>query len=190
VNRRHFLLSTAASGVGLILPAVAERILAAVAATNAPVIEPSIHASRTLFAVDLGGYYQLNLDSPEADFPETYKTTWREYLAATYRGDLQLGMSDFDIRPEQLDTIGTFETDVEQWALTESPNARAFRLLSNLDIGPRWVAPSGGLGYIEFVDGDGPGNDYRGVHVPDDISLSLLQVRLDALKTGLQLVVA
>ena len=190
MNRRHFLLSTAASGAGLILPAVANRILSAVAASKAPVIEPPAQAKRTLFAVHLGDYYQLNLDSPEADCPETYDTTWREYLLKTYDGDLELGMTDFDISPEQLDTIGAFETDVEQWALTASPNAKAFQFLWSLDIGSRLRAPSGSLGYVEFIDGASPGHAYRGVHVHDDVSLSLLQVRLNVLKADFRIVVA
>jgi hypothetical protein len=190
MNRRHFLLSTAASGAGLILPAVAERILTGVTAAKAPLIEPPAYASRVLFAVNLGDYYQLNLDAPESDFPETYETTWREHLLDAYQGDLEIGMSDFGIRPEQLDTIGTFETDIEQWAFSESPNAKAFQLLSALDIGPRLRDPSGSLGYVEFIDGAGPGNDYRGVHIYDDASLSLLQIRLNDLRAGITIKLA
>jgi hypothetical protein len=185
MNRRHFLLSTAASGLGLIVPGVAERVLTAVAKTKAPLIEPAARASRLLFAVRLGRYYQLNLDMPEPRFPETYRATWRAYLLEEYDGDLEQGMEEWEIRPEQLDQVHEFETDVERWAATESPNARAYRLLDDLDIGPVLRDSAGSLGHIEFVDGACPGNDYIGVHVHDDVSLSLLQVRLNDLRTGI-----
>jgi hypothetical protein len=185
MDRRHFLLSTAAGGLGLILPPVADRILTAVTATQGPLIEPPAHASRTLFAVNLGDCYQLNLDVSGADAPDTYETTWREYLLEAYDGDLELGMSDFGIRREQLNETDTFEAEIDGWALRESPNAKAFQLLSMLDIGPRLRNPSGSLGYINFIDGAGPGHDYRGVHVYDDVSLSLLQIRLNDLRSGI-----
>lgn len=40
------------------------------------------------------------------------------------------------------------------------------------------------LGMGRFIDGAGPGNGHRGVHVRDDVSLSVLQVRLNDLQTG------
>jgi hypothetical protein len=185
MNRRHFLLSTAASGLGLIVPGVAERVFTAVAKTKAPLIEPAARASQLLFAVRLGPCYQLNLDTPEHRFPETYRTTWRAYLLESYDGDLEQGMDEWEIRPEQLDRVEEFETDVERWAATESPNARAHRLLAGLNIGPMLRDSSGSLGHIEFVDGACPGNDYIGAHVHDDVSLSLLQVRLNDLRAGI-----
>jgi hypothetical protein len=116
-----------------------------VATTKGPLLEPAARASRLLFAVRLGHYYQLNLDTPHHRYPETYRATWRAYLLAEYDGDLEQGMDEWEIRPEQLDRVEEFETDVERWAATESPNARAHRLLAGLDIGPMLRDASGSV---------------------------------------------
>ena len=36
-----------------------------------------------------------------------------------------------------------------------------------------------------FINWDAPGHDYMGVHADDDLSVSLLQHRLNVLKTGI-----
>jgi hypothetical protein len=61
----------------------------------------------------------------------------------------------------------------------------AHRLLAGLNIGPMLRDSSGSLGHIDFVDGACPGNDHIGAHVHDDVSLSLLQVRLNDLRAGI-----
>ena len=66
-----------------------------------------------------------------------------------------------------------------------SPNALAFKLLEDLDIGPKLAGPGDEVGGLEFIDGDAPGHDYLGVHADDALSISLLQHRLNELDTGI-----
>ena len=78
---------------------------------------------------------------------------------------------------------------VDTWARVDSPNAKAFRLLEDLDLGPNLVGKDA-VGEIRFIDGPCPGNDYLGVEVDCDITISLLQKRLNELDTGIAILAA
>jgi hypothetical protein len=68
---------------------------------------------------------------------------------------------------------------LDTWiARGEAPDALAYAYLEPLDIGPEPGAGSV-VGRIDFVNGPCPGNDSRFVSVPDLLSLSLLQKRLN-----------
>ena len=68
---------------------------------------------------------------------------------------------------------------LDTWlARDEAPDTRAYAYLEPLDIGPELSAGSA-VGRIDFVNGSCPGNDARFVSVPDLLSLSLLQKRLN-----------
>lgn len=67
------------------------------------------------------------------------------------------------------------------------PNANAYRLLESLNIGPELGSGPDEVGELIFIDGAYPGNDYIGVHVYDDLSISLLQRQLNEQGSGLQL---
>ena len=71
------------------------------------------------------------------------------------------------------------------WLRTDSPNANAYYLLEHLDIGPDLTGANGELGGIHFIDGECPSYDYLGVRCEDELSVSLLQARLNELDTGL-----
>ena len=72
---------------------------------------------------------------------------------------------------------------------TDSPNARAYRLLENLDLGPSLTGQDA-VGELRFMDGPCPGNDYLGVEAADEATISLLQKRLNELDTGIRLSMA
>ena len=67
---------------------------------------------------------------------------------------------------------------------TDSPNAKAYRLLKEYDLGPDFNSPDA-VGEIVFADCPFPGSDYLGVQAKDLVSLSLLQERLNQLNTGI-----
>ena len=68
---------------------------------------------------------------------------------------------------------------LDAWlAADEAPDTKAFAFLSRLDIGPE-LGGGDTVGRIDFVNGPCPGNDSRFVSVPDLLSLSLLQQRLN-----------
>ena len=75
------------------------------------------------------------------------------------------------------------------WCRTDSPNARAYRLLEKLDLGPNLTGKDA-VGEINFIDGPCPGNDYLGVEAPTQLDISLLQKRLNDLNTGIRITIA
>lgn len=125
---------------------------------------------------------------------ETYRNavraTWREFLVDKlgYKNPTTLSQFrelyyEFGIKPRELDT--EYDDYYEHWALSESPNVLAYNLLDGLNIGPKLAGPGDKVGGLQFIDGDAPGHDYRGVHADDDLSISLLQHRLNELDTGI-----
>jgi hypothetical protein len=85
---------------------------------------------------------------------------------------------DFDAQMDWWDVV-------DNWARVDSPNAKAYRLLEDLDLGPDLVGENA-VGEIRFIDGPCPGNDYLGVEVPTLVDISLLQKRLNELNTGIR----
>ena len=86
---------------------------------------------------------------------------------------------DLDVQMDWWDVIDT-------WAYIDSPNAKAYRLLESLDLGPGLIGKDA-IGEIQFIDGACPGSDYVGCHAPSAVDLSLLQRRLNELKTGIRI---
>lgn len=80
------------------------------------------------------------------------------------------------------------ETVIDHWARNDSLNARAYILLERLDRGPD-LNGKDAVGEIRFIDGACSGNDYLGAEAIDQISISLLQIRLNELKTGIRILV-
>ena len=70
------------------------------------------------------------------------------------------------------------------------PHADAFHLLDKLDIGSELKVGGKVVGGLNFIDGPAPGNSSLGVEADDDISVSLLQHRLNQLDTGIAIKVA
>jgi hypothetical protein len=75
---------------------------------------------------------------------------------------------------------------VDTWSYIDSPNAKAYRLLEDLDLGPDLVGKDA-VGEIRFIDGACPGSDYLGVEAPCMVDVSLLQKRLNELRTGISI---
>lgn len=65
-----------------------------------------------------------------------------------------------------------------------SSNAQAFHLLDGLELGPDLKASNGATEF-RFINGANPEVDYLVVHAADALTLSLLQERLNQLKTGI-----
>ena len=78
-------------------------------------------------------------------------------------------------RPDEL--VGELEIYnlSEYW---ENPSRLAFHFLQNLDLGPE-LNGDNGIGEINFYDGLSPADDSQFVDVPDHLSISLLQKRLN-----------
>ena len=119
--------------------------------------------------------------------------TWREYLLRTTgAGNIEeacvLYLEEDGDLPANLESL--VEDEELVWGAagrTETSSGGAWEMLHYLDLGP--LREEGGelRHFVQFIDGDCPGNDYLGVRVPDIESLALLQNRLDELETGILL---
>lgn len=180
ISRRNFILGTAA---GLILPAYYDKVFTFFENTGEALLEVPHNSEIELIAsFDHGDEYELNWGDPWQEPPEM---TVREYACRYFSGEedylnwIEEDDVDFDRKMDFWDVIDT-------WARTDSPNARAYRLLENLDLGPNLVGKDA-VGEIRFIDGDRPGSDYLGVHAPSQLDLALLQKRLNDLNTGIRI---
>jgi hypothetical protein len=133
--------------------------------------------------------YQLNLN----EFPDKIPSiTWREFLfeklgysVPKHRRDFRRIYDEWGVMPHQFDDECEDYVWEPYWCRVESPNALAYDLLDRLEIGRELTGPGEAAGGLQFVDGPMPGSDYLGVHADDELSVSLLQHRLNELGTGI-----
>jgi hypothetical protein len=183
ITRRQFLISTASGGVGLILPSYYEKVFSFFENHGEPLLEAPTLITEDLYA-DLQADYQLNIGLPATEYPEM---TWREVFRR-YHGWLPEPdelEEDFALTPADLDKPADIDAFFDSWCRTDSPNAQAFYLLNRLDIGNE-LRQGDQVGGLIYYDGPMPGNDYLGVHAECAVTLSLLQHRLNELKTGIR----
>ena len=74
---------------------------------------------------------------------------------------------------------------IDWWALRHSANAKAYHYLKCLDLGPQ-LKNARAVGNLDFTFGACPENDYIGVEARDDVTLRLLQHRLNELEAGIK----
>ena len=186
ITRRHFRLGTAS---GLILPAFCEKAFGYCENCNEPLLIAPKQPEEILYACKnfAAEGYQLNLGNPEEqllemttrDFCITYgegdpERWWREEWSDV-EDDESIDMD------EQLDLCLV----LDWWALQHSANAKAYHYLECLDLGPQ-LENARAVGNLDFTFGACPGNDYMGVAARDDVTLSLLQHRLNELGAGIK----
>ena len=185
ITRRQFLFSIPAVGAGFILPSFFDKAADVLARTGEPLIIPPEKCTTELFAVDHGtGDFQLNIGDPWKEPPrmtlreyiETYQGGDPDYVANAYGDD---AVVDLDAEADEWDVL-------DAWTYRDSSNALAYHLLNNLDLGLD-LSTSNGAGELRFIEGACPGVDYLGVHAADALTRSLLQQRLNQLKTGIHI---
>ena len=177
-TRRQFLLSTVGAAGGFILPSFYARALEFVDQFEEPLLEPPKRVvDELIICQEFGG--ELNLGDPREEPPDM---TWREYLTR-YHPDWRDGY--WGLEESQLDDAAPWDKVQNSWCQFDSPAARAYHLVESLDLGPDLTGPKA-VGGLISIDGSCPGVDYLGVTAEDDISISLLQQRLNDLKTGIK----
>lgn len=95
--------------------------------------------------------------------------------------------ADYAVWPEDYDDPVDERYWQDHFDLEGSPCARAYRLLSRLDLGPRLKSSRDGAQLV-FQEGSHPGDDSRWVEASDKLALSLLQARLIDLKLPISIV--
>jgi hypothetical protein len=182
ITRRAFLIG---AGSALTL-SIVDKFVWHLDNKGKPLIEKPKDTGKVLF-VHGDDDYRIDLGRTPEKFPTV---TWREFLVEKLGHPNPTTLSQFreiyynyDIKPRDLDT--ECDSYFGYWDQNESPTALAYNLLDGLDIGPVLKGPGDEVGGLEFIDGDAPGHDYLGVHADDDLSISLLQHRLNELGTGI-----
>lgn len=185
ITRRQFLISTTAGGVGLILPSYYEKVCSFFENHGEPLLETPTRFDNDLYADFQGPDYQLNLGKPVYELP---KMTMREVIERYYWPDYWQEIKDeYGLTEADLDKLADEDYYMDAWCRSDSPNERAFHLLDGLDIGTE-LRHGTQVGGLVFYDGPMPGSDYRGVHAECAVSLSLLQHRLNELRTGIRVI--
>ena len=193
-TRRQFLLSTVGAAGGFILPSFYARALEFVDQFREPLLEPPKRVvDEITICASLGG--ELNIGEPAEQIPDM---TGREFLTLYHQDSLnslefywgleesQRDLAPWGLEESQLDDAAPWDTVFRSWGRVDSPAARAYHLLESLDLGPDLTGPKA-VGGLSFIDGACHRTiDYLGVWVEDDISISLLQQRLNDLKTGIK----
>ena len=136
------------------------------------------------------GEFQICLDGSPWDIPDQ-QPTWGDYFCY-YLGEKEPeSLSDFrylydkyGIRPSQLNDYFDELAWLDYWIRNESPDAEAYRLLESLGIGSDLGAGKL-VGGLQFIDVDSAVYTHLGVRADDEISISLLQHRLNELETGI-----
>ncbi len=179
ISRRQFIVGTAA---GLILPSYYDKVLSYFENHNEPYLEIPKQTNIDMFAVDHGcSSFQFNVGDPWAEPPEM---TIREFAVHYYGSEEDYEHywdEDFDFDdPADPDVIADF------WVPSDSPNAKAFHLLHDLDLGSD-LCGEDAVGQLIFYDNPMFGGDYLGVETPCEVTISLLQKRLNELNTGIRI---
>jgi hypothetical protein len=182
-DRRRFLI-----GAGTLLTASFVRRASAFSrkAGEPLILSPAGKPEETLYVYsqkewseDAEWRVSLGADQPFA--PPA--PTWREHLRALghpleTEDDIERACNEFDLPREDLDTrLNGFGWE-DRWDNFAGPQAKAFHLLKDLDLGQAGSAlrQAGQIIFQEF--GGSPGNSYTWVELQNDLTVSLLQARL------------
>jgi hypothetical protein len=121
--------------------------------------------------------------------------TWEEFANKAYgysqEDTVEYLRETLELTKSQAKKYLNFSADdadvLSWWLRDQSPNALAYRYLEGIDLGPAFGGKGKTAGDIYFTDGFHPGNETLWVEVPDLLSISLLQGRLNELDTGIKL---
>jgi len=179
ITRRTFLQASAAAAAGLILPSWLVQAENYIDIEARPFLESPTRSESTIYAVNDGNDYYLALGKPLDDVP---KMTWRELFASRFSCDSfeeYFGTDDpEELKGYHLDDLAPEYEVWDYWIAEGCEYAQAHDFLKTYDLGFDFNRENG-IGEIDFVEGPCPGNDSKFVTVPDHLSLSLLQKRLN-----------
>jgi len=186
VTRRQFLLSTAGASIGAIVPDFYFRALQFFEQFGEPLLELPNTPTMELFAYSIFDECELSLGHPEEEPP---KLTFREFFTRYEPWMLETFEEDWGRELADLDELMDEGYLWDHWFLKSGPSARAHSHLQNLDLGPVLSDPNA-VGGLEFFEDSNIVSYWRGVRYEDEVTLSLLQWRLNDLGAGIRIVPA
>ena len=184
ITRRQFLLSTAGAGVGAIIPDYYFRALQFFEQFGEPLLEPPARPTRDLHTFQNCDDLELCFGDPTIGPPEM---TYRQFFHRYQPERIETFEIDWGLGPESLDTTIDWEWVLDSWSMQDSPQALAYHYLQSLDLGPKLSGPNA-VGRLEFFEDYNMVSCWRGVRYEDELTLSLLQQRLNDLGTGIRIV--
>ena len=184
ITRRQFLLSTAGASVGAIIPDYYFRALQFVEQFGEPLLEPPTHPTSDIFTFDNYDGLELGLGDPREEPP---RLTYREFFTRYQPEGFETFKEDYGLEPENLDDRMDDEWVMDYWIWNDSPSARAYSYLQSLELGPK-LTGSRAVGCLDFFENANMVSSWRGVRYEDEVTLSLLQQRLNDLGTGIRVV--
>ena len=195
MNRRSFLIRSAGTIGALLTTQFLKEAQWLIANEEKPLlILPKESGAQTLYAAATEGKFALFLGSKPNEYIDP-QFTWEEF------GNTAWGHSGVDTIEYLRENLGLSKCQAEErlheraddsevfdwWLRHQAPNALAFNHLEGLDLGPELERRGITAGGIRFIDGFHPGNETLWVEVPDLLSISLLQGRLNELGQGIKL---
>jgi len=185
VTRRQFLLSTTGASVGAIIPSFYFRALEFLEQFGEPLLVAPACVSQDLCVLDVcGEYTELCLGDPFAEPP---RMTYREYITRYEPESLDNFEENWGIERCDLDSEIDEDQVMDQWLLRDGPAARAYYLLESLDLGQALKGPNA-IGGLDFVEESNMVWTWRYASPHNEVTLSLLQQRLNDLGTGIRVV--
>ena len=187
ITRRQFLLGTAA---GLVLPRFFEKVFSYVANHEEPMLWAPKSAQTVMYAVPELAYagYQLNLGDVTVEPPGSL--TVREFCERFAVGDpatwFRKVQYDRD-EPFPLDWDHRLGEDFvfEWWQARHSTSLLAARYVESIDLGPQLIGGEP-VGTLALSLG-GMCSSLYAYDAVDDVSLSLLQNRLNEINSGIRI---
>jgi len=194
MNRRQFLIRSSAAVGALVTTQFLQQAQWLITQQDKPLlIAPQGQISRTLYVAQSEGKYALFLDGLPNEYDEP-SFTWADFTSQAWGYDRAqtidfLREQEGITKREAIDRLTSRADEYqvfEWWARRASPNALAYRYLDALDLGPEF-GRGNWVGDLRLIDGFHPGNDTLWAEVPDLLSVSLLQGRLNELGEGARL---
>jgi hypothetical protein len=196
LSRRHFIISGAAALGACFLPIDILRRARQYQLDNDDIlIEAPETFKHTLYAnYQDDGVWQFSLDQPGGDFPDAKSWKWwlkrREHIDVTNHRKVTAWAEDNEHYSLSTTNHSWLDDPVDEdlwgnyiewdYAIRESPEARALSYLSGLDLGNGPVSdPSGReIGRLDYYFGPHPGSNWHFAQAEGELVLPALQHRL------------
>ena len=183
-SRRSFLLGAGA----LIGTAFIKSARTFIGDTGQPYLLPVGSAEHTIYYEPVDDFWQLSLGAPKLLAPEPpllieSLRLHGEVLDCQAEIDTYCAETGWTER-ELFSQMDAYEWE-DQWEFRQSPAAQAFSFLSRYDLFPEGKGLQR-VGSVRFMEFPNPMSSARYVEVHDELSLSLLQARLNELNLGVE----